>query len=99
MQEPSLKGLLSISDTATSGSVSSSGSSSATWGIAKPASAGIQVRWARHLDEVRRAQKLRFEVFGLEMGPGCPLPSRGMTLICLMTFASTCWCLTKQARR
>ena len=68
MQEPSLKGLLSISDTATSGSVSSSGSSSATWGIAKPASAGIQVRWARHLDEVRQAQKLRFEVFGLEMG-------------------------------
>ena len=68
MQEPSLKGLLSISDTVTSGSVSSSGSSSSTWGIAKPASAGIQVRWARHLDEVRQAQKLRFEVFGLEMG-------------------------------
>ena len=30
--------------------------------------AGIEVGWARHLDEVREAQRLRFEVFAGEMG-------------------------------
>ncbi|MDD2546203.1 MAG: GNAT family N-acetyltransferase [Burkholderiaceae bacterium] len=34
----------------------------------EPPSAGIQVAWARHLDEVREAQRLRFEVFVAEMG-------------------------------
>jgi len=29
---------------------------------------GISVAWARHLDEVRQAQRLRYEVFALEMG-------------------------------
>ncbi len=29
---------------------------------------GVEVSWARHLEEVREAQKLRFEVFSLEMG-------------------------------
>ena len=28
----------------------------------------ISVSWARHQDEVRQAQRLRFEVFALEMG-------------------------------
>ena len=32
------------------------------------APAPLQVRWARHLDEVRAAQRLRFEVFQGEMG-------------------------------
>lgn len=32
------------------------------------ASAGIEVGWARHLDEVREAQRLRYEVFAGEMG-------------------------------
>ena len=30
--------------------------------------ARLQVRWARHLDEVRLAQKLRFQIFAEEMG-------------------------------
>lgn len=30
--------------------------------------AGLEVTWARHLDEVRAAQRLRFEVFAGEMG-------------------------------
>jgi len=29
---------------------------------------GVEVAWARHLDEVREAQKLRYEVFSQEMG-------------------------------
>ncbi|GKS91270.1 GNAT family N-acetyltransferase [Acidovorax sp. SUPP2522] len=29
---------------------------------------GVEVAWARHLDEVREAQRLRFEVFASEMG-------------------------------
>ena len=29
---------------------------------------GLEVSWARHLDEVRQAQRLRFLVFGQEMG-------------------------------
>lgn len=33
---------------------------------AKPGA--ITVRWAQHLDEVRAAQKLRYEIFALEMG-------------------------------
>ena len=34
----------------------------------KPAVAGIEVSWARHLDEVREAQRLRHAVFAGEMG-------------------------------
>src|SRR6218665_1006082 len=30
--------------------------------------AAIRVAWARHLDEVRQAQRLRFRVFATEMG-------------------------------
>lgn len=36
------------------------------------ASAGLQVTWARHLDEVRAAQRLRYEVFAGEMGARLP---------------------------
>ncbi|MGQ0710579.1 MAG: GNAT family N-acetyltransferase [Rhodoferax sp.] len=35
---------------------------------APAAHAGISVRWARHLDEVRAAQRLRYQVFAQEMG-------------------------------
>ena len=28
----------------------------------------VEVAWARHLDEVRAAQRLRYEVFAVEMG-------------------------------
>lgn len=33
-----------------------------------PAAENIQVGWARHQDEVRQAQRLRYQVFALEMG-------------------------------
>ncbi len=33
---------------------------------------GIEVSWARHQSEVREAQKLRFDVFALEMGARLP---------------------------
>ena len=35
---------------------------------ATPARGDLQVRWARHLDEVRQAQRLRHEVFAQELG-------------------------------
>jgi putative hemolysin len=34
----------------------------------RPSEGGISVAWARHLDEVRAAQRLRYEVFAEEMG-------------------------------
>ena len=34
--------------------------------------AGIEVAWARHLDEVREAQRLRYQVFAQEMGARLP---------------------------
>ncbi len=34
--------------------------------------APLQVYWARHLDDVRAAQRLRYEVFALEMGAQLP---------------------------
>jgi putative hemolysin len=36
------------------------------------ASGGIDVAWARHLDEIREAQRLRYEVFAGEMGASLP---------------------------
>jgi putative hemolysin len=36
--------------------------------------AGIQVSWARHLDEVREAQRLRFSVFAGELGARLQTP-------------------------
>lgn len=43
---------------------------------------GLQVRWARHLDDVRAAQRLRFEVFAGEMGArlSTPLPGHDIDL-------------------
>jgi putative hemolysin len=43
---------------------------------------GIEVRWARHLDEVREAQRLRHEVFAGEMGATLPndLPGHDIDL-------------------
>ena len=39
-------------------------------GVARPraSAAGVDVVWARHLDEVRAAQRLRYSVFAQEMG-------------------------------
>ncbi len=38
---------------------------------------GIQVSWARHLDEVREAQRLRFSIFAGEMGARLDTPMAG----------------------
>lgn len=42
--------------------------------VAAPAGdvAGIEVAWARHLDEIREAQRLRYQVFAQEMGARLP---------------------------
>jgi putative hemolysin len=40
--------------------------------VAKPALGKIQVGWARHQDEVRQAQRLRYQVFATEMGATLP---------------------------
>lgn len=42
-----------------------------------PARGAIEVTWARHLDEVREAQRLRFEVFAAEMGARLTTPVPG----------------------
>ena len=43
---------------------------------------GIEVSWARHLDEVREAQKLRYDIFVREMGANLssPVPSHDIDL-------------------
>ncbi len=41
---------------------------------ATPPGARLSVRWARHLDEVRAAQRLRYAVFADEMGARLSLP-------------------------
>mgnify|MGYP001964807289 FL=1 len=46
-------------------------------GHAIPARGAIEVTWARHLDEVREAQRLRFEVFAAEMGARLTTPIHG----------------------
>jgi putative hemolysin len=50
-------------------------------GEAGPA-AGVAVAWARHLDEVRQAQRLRYAVFAGEMGArlNTPLPGHDVDL-------------------
>ena len=49
---------------------------------AKPAATKIQVSWARHQDEVREAQRLRYQVFAVEMGARlvCKIPGHDMDL-------------------
>jgi putative hemolysin len=49
---------------------------------ALPAAAGLTVRWARHQDEVRAAQRLRHAVFAGEMGArlATPLPGHDIDL-------------------
>src|SRR5574343_1955842 len=42
--------------------------------VASPAKSGIEVRWARHADEVREAQRLRHAVFAGEMGARLAVP-------------------------
>ena len=40
--------------------------------VQKPAAGKITVSWARHQDEVRAAQRLRYQVFAVEMGANLP---------------------------
>ena len=51
-------------------------------GGAAPARGGVAVAWARHVDEVREAQRLRFSVFASEMGArlNTPLPGHDVDL-------------------
>lgn len=44
---------------------------------AAPERGAIQVSWARHQDEVRQAQRLRFDVFAAEMGARLTTPIAG----------------------
>ena len=50
--------------------------------LPRPAKKAIEVTWARHHDEVREAQKLRFDVFATEMGArlSTPLPGHDVDL-------------------
>lgn len=40
----------------------------------------IQVTWARHLDEVKEAQRLRYKVFAEEMGANLPKNTEGLDI-------------------
>ena len=53
----------------------------------------MEVVWARHLDEVRQAQRLRYDVFVTEMGARLKSPLRAMTSMSSMTIASIFWCV------
>ena len=44
---------------------------------ATPGGGGVEVVWARHLDEVRQAQRLRYDVFVTEMGARLKSPLEG----------------------
>ncbi len=50
--------------------------------LQRPSLGKIQVGWARHQDEVRQAQRLRYQVFALEMGATLPntLPGHDIDL-------------------
>ncbi len=51
--------------------------------VAEPRKApGLDVQWARHLDEVREAQRLRYQVFAEEMGAQlkCNIPGHDIDL-------------------
>jgi putative hemolysin len=50
------------------GSLHQSGHAVSPAVVQRPAVGKISVSWARHQDEVRQAQRLRYQVFALEMG-------------------------------
>jgi putative hemolysin len=45
--------------------------------VQRPAAGKISVSWARHQDEVRSAQRLRYQVFAVEMGATLPITVPG----------------------
>ena len=71
-----------ILEAITTSQASASASRSPLASLPSPAHAAapalrLQVRWARHLDEVRQAQRLRYQVFAEEMGAVLQTPVAG----------------------
>ena len=64
------------------GSLCQSGHAVDATALQRPAVGKISVSWARHQDEVRQAQRLRYNVFALEMGANLPnnLPGHDIDL-------------------
>ena len=64
-------------------------------GVARPraSAAGVDVVWARHLDEVRAAQRLRYSVLAQEMGARLNTTVPGHDVICSTITVSMCWCV------
>ena len=54
------------------GSLCPSGQTVISDAVQRPTVGKIQVSWARHQDEVRAAQRLRYQVFAVEMGASLP---------------------------
>ena len=61
----------------TRGSLCPSGQTVISDVVQRPAVGKITVSWARHQDEVRAAQRLRYQVFALEMGATLPVKLPG----------------------
>ena len=61
----------------TRGSLCPSGQTVIADVVQRPAVGKISVSWARHLDEVRAAQRLRYQVFAVEMGATLPITLAG----------------------
>ena len=57
----------------TRGSLCPSGQTVISGVIQRPAAEKFTVSWARHQDEVRAAQRLRYQVFAVEMGANLPV--------------------------
>ena len=61
----------------TRGSLCPSGQTVIADVVQRPAVGKITVSWARHQDEVRAAQRLRYQVFAVEMGATLPITLAG----------------------
>ena len=59
------------------GSLCPSGQTVISNAVQRPAVGKISVGWARHQDEVRAAQRLRYQVFAVEMGATLPITLPG----------------------
>jgi putative hemolysin len=59
------------------GSLCPSGQTDISDVVQRPAVGKISVSWARHQDEVRAAQRLRYQIFAIEMGATLPLTVAG----------------------
>ena len=59
------------------GSLCPSGQDVTSDGVQRPVVGKVSVSWARHQDEVRAAQRLRYQVFAIEMGACLPISVAG----------------------